>query len=90
MAGPQYSFLFEQKDEFDNGFLTDPQEQEFKNESIRRNTVCFLGGFDINVNHIVLGARVGFDLLSNIGNSTSTTPHYKNVWYQATLGFRFF
>jgi hypothetical protein len=90
MAGPQYSFLFEQKDAFDNGFLSFTQEQEFKNESIRRNTVCFLGGFDINVNHIVMGARVGFDLLSNIGNSTSTAPHYKNVWYQATIGFRFF
>jgi hypothetical protein len=90
MAGPQYSFLFEQKDEFDNGLLTILQEQEFKNESIRKNTICFLGGFDLNVNHVVFGARVGFDLLTNIGDGTSTTPRYKNVWYQATLGFRFF
>jgi hypothetical protein len=90
LAGPQYSFLFEQKDEFDNGYLTILQEQDFRSETLRKNTICFLGGLDLNVNHIVLGARAGVDLLNNRVNGTSATPHYKNVWYQATLGFRFF
>jgi len=89
LAGPQYSYLIKQKDVFANAASTIEQEQEFENDNIRKNTFCFLGGFDINYNQLVIGARVGWDILNNNGNGTSTTPRYKNVWYQATLGFRF-
>jgi hypothetical protein len=89
LAGPQYSFLIKQKDVFANAASTIEQEQEFENENIRKNTLCFLGGFDINMNQFVLGGRVGWDLFKNNGDGTSTTPRYKNTWYQVTLGFRF-
>jgi hypothetical protein len=36
------------------------------------------------MNNIVIGARAGWDLLNNKGDGTSTTPRYKNMWYQAT------
>ncbi len=89
VAGPQYSYLISSKDVFENSFLDIEQEEEFDNENLRRNTLCFLGGFDVNVNSIVIGARVGWDLFQNNGDGSSTTLRYKNVWYQATVGFRF-
>ncbi|MDD3568547.1 MAG: porin family protein [Bacteroidales bacterium] len=89
VAGPQYSYLMSTKDVFENSFLNTEQEEEFDNDNLRKNTLCFLGGFDINLSSIVIGARVGWDLFQNNGDESSTTPRYKNVWYQATVGFRF-
>jgi len=86
LAGPQYSFLVKQKDVFKSGSLTVNQEQEFEND---KSVLCFLGGIDINLNQFVFSARAGWDLQNNNGDGTSTNPRYKNVWYQATLGFRF-
>lgn len=89
LAGPQYSYLLHQKDVFRNGTITSEQEQEFKNNNIRRNTLSFTGGIDITLRHLVLGARAGWDIQRNDGDGTSTNPRYKNVWYQATIGYRF-
>jgi len=90
VAGPQYSYLLKQKDVFANAGSSIEQEEEFENDNIRKNTLCFLGGVDINLYRVVLSGRVGWDLLNNNGNGTSSTPRYKNVWYQVTLGFRIF
>src|ERR1035437_4129357 len=84
LAGPQYSFLIKQRDVFTNATTSIAQEQEFENDNIRKNLFGVVGGLDINLRHITLGARVGWDILNNNGNGTSTTPRYKNVWYQAT------
>jgi len=89
LAGPQYSFLLNQKDVFGTATTTIAQETEFRNDNIRKNTLCFTGGLDINLNNLVLGGRVGWDLLSNAGDGTSQTPRYKNLWFQGTVGFRF-
>ena len=89
LAGPQYSYLMKQTDEFTDGTTIAQQETAFENDNIRKNTLCFIGGIDINVNHIVLGARAGWDVQKNNGDGTSSTPRYKNVWYQATIGYRF-
>jgi hypothetical protein len=89
LAGPQYSYLIKQKDVYTGGPMNTAQEQEFKNENIRKNILCFLGGIDFNLSNVVLGVRAGWDIQNNNGDGTSTTPRYKNVWYQATLGFRF-
>lgn len=89
LAGPQFSFLLKQTDKFTNGTTNVQQEEEFHNDNIRKNTLCFLGGFDINVDHTVIGLRAGWDLSNNNGNGTSSTPRYKNVWGQLTLGYRF-
>lgn len=90
VAGPQYSYLISQKNEFDNGTTTIDQESEFENDNIRKNILCFLGGVDFNIMHGVLGLRAGWDILKNNGNGTSTTPRYKNAWYQATFGIRLY
>jgi hypothetical protein len=89
LAGPQFSYLLKQKDEFSNSSGNFQQQEEFENENIRKNILCFIGGFDINLEHTVIGTRVGWDISSNNGDGTSTTPRYKNIWLQATLGYRF-
>lgn len=89
LAGPQFSYLLKQKDVFANGTATVQQEREFENDDIRKNTLCFIGGIDINISHVVIGARVGWDSMNNNGDGTSTTPRYKNTWLQGTVGIRF-
>jgi len=89
LAGPQFSYLTKQKDVLSNSTSTTQQEQVFKSDNIRKNILCFIGGVDFNFNHLVLGARAGWDLKNNNGDDTSTTPRYKNAWLQATVGVRF-
>ncbi len=89
LVGPQYSFLLSEKNEFENTLFTSVQEQQFDNDNIRKNTLAFLGGADFNFDKVVLGVRAGWDVQNNAGDGTSNTPRYKNVWYQATLGYRF-
>lgn len=90
MAGPQFSYLIKQRDVFENGTTNIAQELEFKNDNIRKNILCFIGGIDVSVKKIVIGVRAGWDVQNNNGDGTSTTPRYKNVWYQATLGYKIF
>jgi len=46
-----------------------------------------ISGFDVNVKRFIFGARVGWDLFQNNEDGTTATPRYKNIWYQATIGF---
>ncbi len=88
MIGPQYSFLTSQKDVFNNPITNVTIEQDFATDNIRKNTLCLVTGIDVNLSRIVLGARVGWDLFNNNGDGTSTTPNNKNVYGQATIGYR--
>ena len=90
LAGPQFSYLLNKKDVFENATSSAEQEEEFENENIRKSTLCFVGGLDFNLNHLVLGARVGWDLMKNNVDEAATTPRYKNFWYQITAGYRFY
>jgi hypothetical protein len=89
LVGPQYSFLVSQKNNFSNSIITYEQTQEFENNNVRKNILCFTAGADININHMVFGARAGWDVQKNNGDGSSYVPRYKNVWYQATIGYRF-
>jgi hypothetical protein len=86
-AGPQYSYLLKQKDVFENPLTTVEQQNEFKNDNIRKNILGFIGGVDVNVGKVIIGARAGWDIQNNNGDGTSTNPRYKNAWTQATIGF---
>lgn len=90
LVGPQYSYLLKEKNVFEAGGATVLQEQEFDNDNLRKNILGFTGGVDINVKHVVIGARAGWDFKNNNGDGTSSTPRYKNAWFQATLGFRIY
>jgi hypothetical protein len=90
LAGPQLSYLLKQKDEFENATTTIAQELAFKNEDPRKNTLCGVLGVDLTMKHFVVGVRAGWDVQKNIGSGSDVTPRYKNVWYQATVGYRFY
>lgn len=89
LAGPQYSYLIKQSDVLTSGNLSYQQDVEFKNENLRKNILCFTGGADIHIQHFAFGVRAGWDLQTNKGDGTSSTPQYKNMWYQGTIAYRF-
>ncbi len=89
LVGPQYSYLMSQKYVFKSAMVNIEQQQQFENEDIRTNTLCITGGFDVNLTNIVLSARTGWDLQNNTADEASSTPRYKNMWYQVTVGYRF-
>lgn len=89
LFGPQYSYLISQTYLFNSALINLNQQQQFNNDNVRKSTLCMTGGVDFNFDNIVFDARVGFDLWNNNGDGTTTTPQYKNVWYQATVGYRF-
>lgn len=88
LAGPQFSYLIKQRDEFTGSQTDSLVEEEFRNDNIRKTMLCFLGGFDFNFTHLVVGARVGWDVKQNLDDENAITPRYKNTWIQATLGVR--
>jgi hypothetical protein len=90
LAGPQFSYMVNQRDVFKNTIVSYEQEQEFENDNIRKNIFGVVAGLDINLKHIILGARAGCDVQNNNGDGTSTTPRYKNVWLQGTIGYSFY
>lgn len=90
LAGPQFSYLLHKKDVFTSSPNSYAQEQEFKNDNIRKNIFGVVGGIDINLRHFVLGGRVGWDIQNNNGDGTSNTPRYKNAWFQGTVGYNLY
>jgi hypothetical protein len=90
VLGPQYSYLYSQKDVLKAGNNTVEHTQVFANDNIRKNILSAVVGLDITMKHFVLGGRAGWDLQRNIGSSNSTTPRYKNAWLQASIGYRFY
>lgn len=90
LAGPQYSYLMSQKDVYTAGNTSYTNESEFSNSNLRKNTLCFTGGLDFTMKHLVIGMRIGWDLQKNDGDGTTSTMVYKNTWYQATVGYRFY
>jgi hypothetical protein len=86
LFGPQYSYLFKQTNELVTPISNSVVEQEFDNENIRKNTFGLAMGMDLRYQVFVLSGRLGMDLFNNNGDGTSTTPRYKNVTGQITLG----
>lgn len=86
--GPQYSYLLKNKSVYKWGTSAVAQEQEFNNENIRKNILGFGIGADVNISHLVISGRLGWDLISNSGDGSSNTPRYKNQWLQITVGYK--
>jgi hypothetical protein len=89
VAGPQFSFLLKDRNTFNNGTATVEQQKLFETDNIRRNLLSFTGGADVNLSNFVIGLRANYDTQNNNGDGTTSTPRYKNAWYQATVGIRF-
>jgi len=88
VAGVQYSYLMKQRDEFTLGPNYEAVTEDFNNDNIRKNLLGIIMGGDLNFWHVVLSGRAGWDVLANQGDGNSTTPRYKNLWFQATIGYR--
>lgn len=88
LIGPQFSYLFKEKNVYTFGTNSTEQAQEFSNEDIRNNILGFIVGADFNISSLVVSARAGWDFQTNNKNGTSTTPRYKNQLLQLTVGFR--
>lgn len=88
VVGPQFSYLISQKDVFTSTPNSYEQEQQFKNDNIRKNALGVIGGFNINIKHFVIGARVAWDIQENRGDGSSVTPRYKNTYFQGTIGLK--
>jgi len=90
LAGVQYSYLLSQNDRTTFGANSTEQKQEFAHDNIRKNMFGAVVGFDINIGHMVISGRSGWDLLSNHGDGNSSTPRYKNMYLQGTFGYRLY
>jgi len=88
VAGPQFSYLIEQKDEYTFGSNSVEQEEQFDTDNIRKNILGFTAGLDFYYQHFLLSGRVGIDFQTNNGDGSSLTPRYKNQWLQFTAGFK--
>jgi hypothetical protein len=90
VLGIQYSYLLNENNEYSFEDKSIDENQQFDNNNLQKNIFAAVGGFDINIRHLVLSGRTGWDIQHNNGDGTSTDPRYKNVWLQGTLGFRFY
>lgn len=88
VIGPQISYLIYQKDVYTFGANSTAQEQEFDREDLRKSTLGFTAGVDVNILRLVASGRLGYDFQNNNADGTSTTPRYKNHWLQLTLGYK--
>lgn len=90
LAGPQYSYLLREHNAIATSAFSYEQEQEFKQDDTRKNIMGVAAGVDINLGHFVVSGRVGFDILHNNRDGTSSTPRYKNVVTQFTIGYKLY
>lgn len=88
LVGPQFSYLLSQKDELAASPNSVLQEQTLSTDQIRENIIGVVIGLDVQVKRVVFSVRSGWDALQNNKDVTSLTPRYKNIWLQATVGFR--
>ena len=88
VIGPQYSYLLNEKDVYTYGINSTSQQQEFSNDNIRKNIFGFVVGADVIISNFIISGRAGWDLQTNNGNETSSTPRYRNQWLQLTVGFK--
>ncbi len=89
LAGPQFSWLLEQKDKFTYPLVGVEPLHSTMNGNIRKNMVALAAGADLTSTHMVLGLRGGIDLQHNSASAATATPRYKNKWVQLTIGYKF-
>jgi len=88
VLGPEYSYLINEENTYTYGINSTSQEQAFNNDNIRKNIFGLVVGADVIISHFVISGRAGWDLQTNNGDGTSSTPRYKNQWLQLTVGFK--
>ena len=90
LGGVQYSYLLHQQDLYVFGANSVAQDQQFKNDNARKNIFGAVFGIDANIDHFIVSGKACWDLQNNVGDGSSYTPRYKNIWFQLTVGFRLY
>ncbi len=88
LAGPQYSYLLDTKNEF-NGTTNTQQEDDINGDNYKKNIFGFVVGADFNLSNFIISARGGWDISQSNADGDSTKPRYKNQLLQLTLGYAF-
>jgi hypothetical protein len=88
VAGPQFSYLLDTKNEF-NGSTSTTQEDAINSQNYKKNIFGFVVGADVNFDQLVLSGRVGWDISQSDTDGNSSDPRYKNQVIQLTLGYTF-
>ncbi len=90
LIGPQFSYLLETKDDFNDGTITIIQEEEITEDNYKKNVLGLAVGVEANWKGLFVTARGGFDLTKTDSDGDSTTPRYKNQVLQFGLGYTFY
>jgi len=86
LAGPQFSFLLNQKDEVTYPVNSATIENVLATDNIRNSIVGGTVGLDFCFQKFVVGLRGSLDFQENRTGNSITTPRYKNGWFQVTVG----
>jgi len=89
LAGPQYSFLLQERDQYSDKATATDQEFHFKNSSPGKSAVAISTGIDLTCSHVVIGARANWGVTRSKNDDTLYVPGYKDFCFQLTLGYRF-
>lgn len=89
LAGGRYSYILDVTDRFDPTKYSVLQKELLQKDNTTGGSLSVGTGIDLNIKRFVLSGRANWDLTNNrLDVLGSTTPFYKNVWYQLTVGFR--
>ena len=90
LVGPQFSYLLETKDDFNNGTITIVQQQEISNDNYKKGVIGIVAGVEANYKGMFVSARGGWDLSKSDPDGNTTTPRYKNQVIQLGVGYTFY
>ncbi len=89
LAGPYLSYLIHQKDTFTDGTTEFTETTPFDDENLKKGLIGGTAGFDMGLEPVVFGFRVGMDLGTQEGDGSANSIRYKNMWYQFSVGVHF-
>lgn len=91
LAGPQYSYLLDIKDDYDFGDSSFGTEPDIEDDDYEKNNFGVVVGAEANYKGFFFTARGGFDLSKTDSNgNTDDSPRYKNQVVQFGLGYTFY
>lgn len=89
LAGPQFSYLLDTKDEL-KGVFEFVDEESITEDNYKKNMIGVVVGLEANWNSFLITARGGFDLTQSDVEGNTTSPRYKNQVFQLGLGYTFY
>ncbi|AWA30435.1 PorT family protein [Flavobacterium magnum] len=89
LAGPQFSYLIQTKNNFNDGQFTNEQEADINGENYKKNIFGFTVGADLNFDNFVISARGAWDISKTDSDGGSSNINYKNQVLQLAVGYAF-